>query len=223
MIVDFDGDPGVALSARSVKRSPLADVAGDDPFACSPPARRPSGSNCRSSGVAKPEAVDAWQQAAEFWSLWTSSAFLQGLPGERRPRAGPAAGQSASRWISCCSSTCWKRRSSTCREWTRRRIARALLAVALRADRDAAGLSDHGLQNRSPHRFFARSSTAARPSSRAATDTTRPALTAASMSSCGRVEDQLPRLARRSSGVRQHERNRVGVVGVEQHAASCRR
>ncbi len=75
LIVDFDGDPGVALSSRRVKRSPLADVAAM--IHSLETAGTMAVRQHLKSGVAKAEAADAWQQAAEFWSKWTSSAFLR--------------------------------------------------------------------------------------------------------------------------------------------------
>ncbi len=75
LIVDFDGDPGVALSSRRVKRSPLADVAAM--IHSLETAGTMAVRLHLKSGVAKAEAAYAWQQAAEFWSKWTSSAFLR--------------------------------------------------------------------------------------------------------------------------------------------------
>ena len=45
------------------------------------------------TGVAKAEAAEAWRQVAEFWSRWTSSAFLRAylaIEGVRKllPEAG---------------------------------------------------------------------------------------------------------------------------------------
>jgi maltose alpha-D-glucosyltransferase/alpha-amylase len=91
LIVDFDGDPGVALSTRRVKRSPLADVAAmiHSLEAAGTMAVRQH----LKTGVAKAEAADAWRQVAEFWSRWTSSAFLRAyltIEGVRKllPEAG---------------------------------------------------------------------------------------------------------------------------------------
>src|SRR5690606_34898736 len=75
LIVDFDGDPGVALSSRRVKRSPLADVAAmiHSLEAAGTMAVRQH----LKTGVAKSEAAEAWRQSAEVWSTWISSAVLR--------------------------------------------------------------------------------------------------------------------------------------------------
>jgi maltose alpha-D-glucosyltransferase/alpha-amylase len=99
LIVDFDGDPGVALSTRRVKRSPLADVAAmiHSLEAAGTMAVRQH----LKSGVAKAEAADAWRQAAEFWSKWTSSAFLRAyLAQDAVHKLLPAAGEPFERLFS---------------------------------------------------------------------------------------------------------------------------
>jgi maltose alpha-D-glucosyltransferase/alpha-amylase len=75
VIINFDGEPTRALSARRIKRSPLDDVAGmirSFHYAASEAlARLPR------IGAVAPDAIAAWQQAADFWYSWTSSAFLK--------------------------------------------------------------------------------------------------------------------------------------------------
>jgi maltose alpha-D-glucosyltransferase/alpha-amylase len=75
MIVDFDGDPTLSLSARRIKRSPLEDVAGM--VRSFHDAASEALSRLPKIGVVAPDAVTVWQQAADFWYLWTSSAFLR--------------------------------------------------------------------------------------------------------------------------------------------------
>ncbi len=75
LIVDFDGDPGVALSTRRVKRCPLADVAAMihslQSVASQAVRQLPL------TGLVSAEADDSWEQAGRFWSHWISSAFLR--------------------------------------------------------------------------------------------------------------------------------------------------
>ncbi len=75
LIVDFEGVPTLPLSARRVKRSPIDDVAGmvhSFQFAASQALLQ-----LPKLGVVAPDSVGAWQQAANFWSLWTASGFLR--------------------------------------------------------------------------------------------------------------------------------------------------
>ena len=75
VIVNFDGEPGLSLSARRIKRSPLEDVAGmirSIDYATSDALF-----HLTKIGVVAPDAVASWQQPATFWYQWTSSAFLR--------------------------------------------------------------------------------------------------------------------------------------------------
>jgi maltose alpha-D-glucosyltransferase/alpha-amylase len=75
LIVDFEGDPGTSFSSRRVKRSALADVAAMiHSFRA---AASQSLVQLRKTGVLTPETAQACRLAAEFWHLWTSSAFLR--------------------------------------------------------------------------------------------------------------------------------------------------
>ena len=75
LIIDFDGDPTLSLSARRIKGSPLEDVAtmirSFHYAAAEALLRLPK------IGVVAPDAIATWQHAADFWQLWTSSAFLR--------------------------------------------------------------------------------------------------------------------------------------------------
>jgi maltose alpha-D-glucosyltransferase/alpha-amylase len=98
LIVDFDGDPGVALSSRRVKRSPLADIAAM--IHSLEAAGTMSVRQHLKSGVAKPEAADDWRQAAEFWSKWAGSAFLRAyLANETARQLLPELGQQFDRLL----------------------------------------------------------------------------------------------------------------------------
>jgi maltose alpha-D-glucosyltransferase/alpha-amylase len=76
LIVDFEGDPGMALSTRRVKTSPLTDVAtmihSLRAVACH--ARQ----QLLKTGVGRSHSADGWLGASQFWSQWTASAFLRG-------------------------------------------------------------------------------------------------------------------------------------------------
>jgi maltose alpha-D-glucosyltransferase/alpha-amylase len=75
MIVNFDGDPTRSLSARRIKRSPFEDVAGmvrSLHYAASEALFR-----LPKIGAVAVDALAAWQQAADFWYVWNSSAFLR--------------------------------------------------------------------------------------------------------------------------------------------------
>ncbi len=75
LIVDFDGDPGIALSTRRVKRSPLVDIAAM--LHSLESAGTLAVRQLIKTGVAKPEAATAWRSASEFWARWIGSAFLR--------------------------------------------------------------------------------------------------------------------------------------------------
>jgi maltose alpha-D-glucosyltransferase/alpha-amylase len=75
LIVDFEGDPGSSISARRVKRSALADVAAMIHSFRS--AASHALLQLPKTGIVAPEATQACRHAAEFWHLWTSSAFLR--------------------------------------------------------------------------------------------------------------------------------------------------
>ena len=75
LVVDFYGEPTLPLTARRIKRSAIDDLAGMVHsflyVASQTLARHFKG------GVFAPEGVAAWQNAARFWALWSSSAFLR--------------------------------------------------------------------------------------------------------------------------------------------------
>ncbi len=75
VIINFDGEPELSLSARRIKRSPLEDVAGmvrSIHYATSEALY-----HLAKIGVLAADAVAAWRQAADFWHQWSSSAFLR--------------------------------------------------------------------------------------------------------------------------------------------------
>jgi maltose alpha-D-glucosyltransferase / alpha-amylase len=75
VIIDFEGNPARPLSTRRIKRSPMEDVAGmvrSFHYAAAEALLR-----LPIIGAVAPDAIAAWQQAADFWYLWTSSAFLR--------------------------------------------------------------------------------------------------------------------------------------------------
>jgi maltose alpha-D-glucosyltransferase/alpha-amylase len=75
LIVDFEGDPGKSFSVRRVKRSALSDVAAMIHSFWSAAAHALV--QLPKTGVLTPETSQACRQAAEFWYLWASSAFLR--------------------------------------------------------------------------------------------------------------------------------------------------
>jgi maltose alpha-D-glucosyltransferase/alpha-amylase len=75
LILDFEGEPSRPLSERSLKRSPLADVAGMiRSFHYAAHAALLKQSEHGSLQPAQMEAVAAW---AHFWSSWVSATFLR--------------------------------------------------------------------------------------------------------------------------------------------------
>jgi maltose alpha-D-glucosyltransferase/alpha-amylase len=92
LIVDFEGDPGRTFSARRAKRSALADVAAMIHSFRSAAAQALA--QLAKTGVQTPETAQACRQAADFWHLWSSSAFLRAYitnpsVGVLVPSAGP--------------------------------------------------------------------------------------------------------------------------------------
>jgi maltose alpha-D-glucosyltransferase / alpha-amylase len=75
LIVDFEGEPTLPLSARRIKRSPIDDVAGmvhSFQYAASHALLQ-----LPKRGIVSLDAIAEWQKAANFWSLWSGSAFLR--------------------------------------------------------------------------------------------------------------------------------------------------
>jgi maltose alpha-D-glucosyltransferase/alpha-amylase len=75
LLIDFEGQPHRTLAARRIKRSGLQDLAGmirSFYFAAARAMQR-----LPQLGISTPDAQTAWRQAAHFWYVWTSSAFLK--------------------------------------------------------------------------------------------------------------------------------------------------
>jgi maltose alpha-D-glucosyltransferase/alpha-amylase len=88
LIVDFEGEPTLPLSARRIKRTPIDDVAGmvhSFQFAASHALLQ-----LPRLGVVAAEAIGPWQQTAHFWSLWSGSAFLRAYGGTAGAELLPA-------------------------------------------------------------------------------------------------------------------------------------
>jgi maltose alpha-D-glucosyltransferase / alpha-amylase len=88
LITGFDGDPSRFPSVRRIKSSALRDVATmihSFHYAASAALVR-----LPKIGAVTPDAVTAGQQAAEFWSLWTSSAFLKAYATSCAPQLLPS-------------------------------------------------------------------------------------------------------------------------------------
>jgi maltose alpha-D-glucosyltransferase/alpha-amylase len=82
-IIDFEGEPARPISARRIKRSPLVDVAGmmrSFHYA----AHQGLADHLARGGFEEPEVLRSW---AEFWYLWTASAFLGAYLAHARPGA----------------------------------------------------------------------------------------------------------------------------------------
>jgi maltose alpha-D-glucosyltransferase/alpha-amylase len=75
LIIDFEGRPTHSLASRRIKRSPLFDVAAM--IHSFVRAASQSISRLPTLGVATPDTIAAWQQAATFWHVWSSSSFLR--------------------------------------------------------------------------------------------------------------------------------------------------
>jgi len=75
LIVDFEGELSLPLSARRIKRSPLDDVAGM--VHSFHDAASQAVLQLPRLGVVSADAIAAWRQTANFWSLWCGSAFLR--------------------------------------------------------------------------------------------------------------------------------------------------
>ncbi|HEV3416168.1 MAG TPA: maltose alpha-D-glucosyltransferase [Pirellulales bacterium] len=75
LIIDFEGEPNRPLAARRIKRTGLLDIAGM--IRSFHYAAAQSAPKLAQMGVTSPDAQTAIKEAAEFWYVWTSSAFLR--------------------------------------------------------------------------------------------------------------------------------------------------
>jgi maltose alpha-D-glucosyltransferase/alpha-amylase len=74
-IVDFEGEPAIPLSQRKIKRSPFKDVSGM--FRSFQYAAQTALLNQITRGIITAEKQPAAENWADYWSLWTSVAFLK--------------------------------------------------------------------------------------------------------------------------------------------------
>ena len=85
MIIDFEGEPAIALSERRLKRSPLRDVAGmirSFDYAAWEALRKQM-----EHGPVQPAQVKTLERWARFWSEWVSAVYYNAY----RQSAGHAA------------------------------------------------------------------------------------------------------------------------------------
>ncbi len=73
LIIDFEGNPAIALSERRLKRSPLRDVAGM--IASFPYAAQAGLLQHLQSGMLRPAQLTALATWSRFWARWTSAVF----------------------------------------------------------------------------------------------------------------------------------------------------
>lgn len=85
LIVDFEGDPGVPLSARRIKRSPLRDVAGL--LRSFHRAAQAGLQELVSRGGIRREDLPRMEPWARLWVTWVSAAFLTAYVARSRPEA----------------------------------------------------------------------------------------------------------------------------------------
>ena len=75
VIIDFEGEPARALSARRIKRSPLRDVAGM--IRSFHYAAFHGLATARAQGQLSPEESVRLEGWTDYWYLWVASAFLR--------------------------------------------------------------------------------------------------------------------------------------------------